>query len=126
MNAQQIKDLEKEGRYDTTQYMKMGEKQKHVPVDVSSIDIFSLTRHGSLNQVRLLLDEGVDPNSKDKYGNTILIVAAQNGNKSLVKLALRHGALINMTNCCGNTALHFALEYKYEKVSKYLIEKGCN
>ena len=73
-----------------------------------------------------MLDYGVDPNSKDRYGNTILIVGAQNGNKSIVKLALRHGALMNMANCAGNTALHFATEFKYEKVRKYLIEKGAN
>ena len=55
-----------------------------------------------------------------------MIVAAQNGNKSLVKLALRHGALINMTNCCGNTALHFAYEYKCTKLITYLKEKNAN
>ena len=35
---------------------------------------------------------GIDPNSKDKYGNTLLIIGAQNGNKAIVKLCLRFGA----------------------------------
>ena len=69
---------------------------------------------------------GIDPNSKDKHGNTILIVGAQNGNKSIVKLALRHGALLNMSNCMGNTALHFATEFNYTKVKDYLLKKGAN
>ena len=69
---------------------------------------------------------GVDPNSKDKYGNTILIVGAQNGNKAVVKLALRHGGNINMTNSTGNSALHYAIEYKYTKLSQYLLIKGAN
>ena len=69
---------------------------------------------------------GVDPNSKDKHGNTVLIVGAQNGNKSIVKLALRHGALLNMSNCMGNSALHFASEFSYTKVRDYLIKKGAN
>jgi uncharacterized protein len=93
---------------------------------VASVDIFSLARHGKFLQLQALLEHGIDPNSKDRHGNTILIVGAQNGNKSIVKLALRHGALLNMTNCVGNTALHFATEYKYAKVHKYLIEKGAN
>ena len=60
---------------------------------------------------------GVDPNSKDKFGNTILTVGAQNGNKSIVKLALRFGGHINMTNCAGNTALHFCVEYQYTELA---------
>ena len=69
---------------------------------------------------------GVDPNSRDKYGNTILIVGAQNGNKSIVKLALRYGAHINMTNCSGNTALHFCVEYDYKELAQYLLSKGAS
>lgn len=72
------------------------------------------------------MELGVDPNSKDKNGNTILIVGAQNGNLAVIKTALRHGALINMTNSVGNSALHFAVEFKYQKVVKYLYSKGAN
>jgi len=93
---------------------------------VTSVDIFSLARHGHLAHLKQLLEHGVDPNSKDKNGNTILIIAAQNGNKAMVKLALSHGALINMTNMCGNSSLHFAIEFQYHKVSSYLIRKGAN
>ena len=31
-----------------------------------------------------------------------------------------------MTNCLGNSALHFAVEYQYKKVAEYLIQKGAN
>ena len=54
------------------------------------------------------------------------VLAAQNGNKAVVKAALRHGAIINMTNCVGNTALHFANEFKYQKLATYLVSKGAN
>eukprot|EP00347_Sterkiella_histriomuscorum_P014401 403361005 len=70
-----------------------------ISIDVSSIDIFSLARHGRFQQLKKILEMGVDPNSKDKFGNTVLIIGAQNGNKSIVKLALRFGGHINMTNC---------------------------
>ena len=83
--------------------------------------MFSLARHGRKQDLRQVLEMGVDPNSKDKYGNTILIIGAQNNNKAIIKLALRNGGLINMTNCSGNTALHFATEFKYDKIRDYLV-----
>ena len=73
-----------------------------------------------------MLEFGIDPNSKDKYGNTLLIIGAQNGNKAICKLALRFGAHINMTNCMGNTAYHFCVEYGYDFLAKYLESKGAN
>jgi hypothetical protein len=38
--------------------------------------------------IKLLLDEGVDPDSKDKYGRTPLSRAAENGYEAVVKLLL--------------------------------------
>ena len=90
------------------------------------MDIFSYARHGKINQLKQIFELGIDPNSKDKYGNTILIIGAQNGNKAIVKLALRFGAQVNMTNCMGNSALHFCVEYGYLKLRDYLIKKGAN
>ena len=102
----------------------LDERAQHI--DISSIDIFSLARHGKLNQLKQVLEYGIDPNSKDKFGNTLLIVGAQNGNKAMCKLALRFGAQINMTNCLGNSALHFCKEYGYEALFQYLVSKGAN
>ena len=31
-----------------------------------------------------------------------------------------------MSNCMGNSALHFAVEYEYTKVKEYLLKKGAN
>ena len=111
------------GGWDFTEYMI---NKGDIDIDITSVDVFSLARHGHLKQLQAVLEHGVDPNSKDKYGNTILIVAAQNGNKAIVKAALRHGGLINMTNCVGNSALHFASEFEYTKLRAYLLQKGAN
>ena len=73
-----------------------------------------------------MVDLGVDPNSRDKNGNTILIIGAQNGNKAVVKLALRNGGDINATNCCGKSAFFYASEYKYMRLAQYLLRKGAN
>ena len=95
-------------------------------VDISSINIFSLARHNRLKELKQVLEMGVDANSKDVNGNTVLIVGAQNGNKAVVKLALRHGGNLNMTNCIGNSALHYAVVYKYTKLADYLRSKGAH
>ena len=31
-----------------------------------------------------------------------------------------------MTNCMGNSALHFCREYKYDALYEYLLKKGAN
>ena len=95
-------------------------------IDVASIDIFSLARHGRFQQLKQVLDLGVDPNSKDKYGNTLAIIGAQNGNKAIVKLALRYGGHLNMTNILGNTALHYCSEFGYVELAEYLMSKGAS
>ena len=76
--------------------------------------------------VEQLLAENVDPNTKDEHGNTILHVASQNGNKRLIKVALRWGANINDQNKQGQTALHYLFAYKYENLAAYLISKGAD
>ena len=45
-------------------------------IDISTVDIFSYARHGRINQIKNVLEFGIDPNSKDKFGNTLLIIGA--------------------------------------------------
>ena len=69
---------------------------------------------------------GDDIDCRDKRGNSMLIVAAQNGNKRIIKFLLRNGADINAANEVGNTALHFAHTYSFQKVIDYLHRKGAD
>ena len=89
-------------------------------------DIFSFARHGHYRELEKLFLEGISPDSKDKFGNTLLIIAVQNNNKRILKTCLRYGAQINMQNLMGNTALHFATQYGYNDIFEYLIKKGAN
>lgn len=100
--------------------------QQFKPFNHEYYDIFSLARHGRYNELENILLRGVDPDSRDMWGNTILIVGTQNGNKRIVKLALRYGGNINSFNHLGNTGLHFASQYKYYNIYEYLIYKGAN
>jgi len=89
-------------------------------------DLFTKAINNRQSAVEELLAQNVDPNTKDDHGNTILHVASQNGNKRLIKVALRWGANINEQNKQGQTALHYLFAYKYENLAAYLISKGAD
>ena len=89
--------------------------------------VLSAARHGRVQEVGAYLDQGVPVNIRDKFGNTILAIACQNGLKKMAKLALRRGADINSRNYKGNTPLHFCFTYGYgDTLGKYLISKGAD
>jgi hypothetical protein len=71
------------------------------------------------------LEEGIHPDVTDQFGNSLLLLAAQQGGKQMVKFLLRRGAKINFTNNSGNTALHYLFAYKNDQLGHYLIQKVC-
>lgn len=73
--------------------------------------VFSHLRHRRLAPLEKSLVSGFDINTKDDHGNTLLIIAVQNSNASMLEFLLRRGSRINDANSNGNTALHFALAY---------------
>ncbi len=85
-----------------------------------------MARHSRYKELESLFKRGLHPDSRDEKGNTILIIGAQNSSKIIIKIALRYGAQINSCNNMGNTALHFAMEYKYNRIYEYLLAKGAN
>ena len=90
--------------------------------------IFSYARHNRRAELKQLLDEeGVDPEMRDWAGNTILIIACQNGLKNMLKAILQRGGIMDTANDKGNTGLHFASAYGYaETLGEYLISKGAD
>lgn len=90
-------------------------------------DIFSYARHNRGADVERLLDKGIPVNIRDEYGNTLLIIACQNGNKRIVKIVLRRQADINARNYKGNTPLHYCYHYGYgDTLGSYLLSKGAD
>ena len=90
-----------------------------------------------LDEVKQLIEEGVDVDSRDEFGGTPLMYAcavrkSEFGidNVDIVRLLLDHGADVNhkfTNNDGGNgTALHYATHNGYNETVKLLIERGAN
>jgi hypothetical protein len=58
--------------------------------------IFSYCRHNRIKEVQEALDGGFNIHTQDKNGNTLLLIAAQNGLKSMAHQLLKGGADIKV------------------------------
>eukprot|EP01028_Stygiella_incarcerata_P011069 TRINITY_DN607_c0_g1_i1.p2 TRINITY_DN607_c0_g1~~TRINITY_DN607_c0_g1_i1.p2 ORF type:complete len:395 (+),score=125.73 TRINITY_DN607_c0_g1_i1:1694-2878(+) len=88
--------------------------------------LFSKARHNKTEDAEAILDKGISIDTRDSFGNTILIIAAQNGHKAMMKLCLRKKADINAQNKKGQTPLHFAFAYGYSDLGEWLLSKGAD
>lgn len=88
--------------------------------------IFCKARNNRYEEVEAQLLNGFSANTTDRHGNTLLMIASQNGLKRVAKLVLRHGANMNDANHRGHTALHYCFQYGYDALGEYLISKGAD
>eukprot|EP00595_Chromulina_sp_UTEXLB2642_P002944 CAMPEP_0196765022 /NCGR_PEP_ID=MMETSP1095-20130614/7402_1 /TAXON_ID=96789 ORGANISM="Chromulina nebulosa, Strain UTEXLB2642" /NCGR_SAMPLE_ID=MMETSP1095 /ASSEMBLY_ACC=CAM_ASM_000446 /LENGTH=648 /DNA_ID=CAMNT_0042122185 /DNA_START=1305 /DNA_END=3248 /DNA_ORIENTATION=+ len=91
--------------------------------------ICSLCRHNKYNEIEQLINQpdwSLPIDYQDEQGNTLLHIAAQNGNKRMIKICLRRGITLDVQNLQGQTALHYLYGYGYTDVGDYLVKKGAN
>ena len=88
--------------------------------------IFSRTRHGRYAEVDQILSVGIPVDVCEEAGNTVLILAAQQGHVELCQLAVACGAAVNKQNLRGNTALHYCFSYGYKALVDVLISHGAD
>jgi hypothetical protein len=74
----------------------------------------------------LLLSRGVDPNTRDVHGLTLLHAAAWCGDESAVELLLKAGADPNARDAEGNTPLHVAARREFPQVVLLLLKYGAD
>lgn len=91
--------------------------------------IFSAIRNGRVSEAQDILVTHIstfDVDTRDSFGNTVLIVAAQNNRKRVTKMCVKAGVPLDAQNKQGNTALHYCYGYGYFELGEYLINKGAN
>lgn len=77
-------------------------------------------KSSNLAQMEDALEEDIPVNSIDQFGNTLFILAAQQGSKRMCKFLMRRGANINAQNLVGNTAMHYCYAYHHDALGAYL------
>ena len=87
--------------------------------------LFSKVRHNRYKEVETILDTGISPDVRDQFGNTLIILACQNGNKRIAKICLRRCCDMDAQNLRGQTALHYCYAFGYRELGDYILSKGA-
>ena len=100
---------------------------------ISQLDsgkFFTSVKSRNCDAIRCLVNNGVDINTKDEYGETALIHATDNADKKIVRLLIELGADINVQDDEGWTALMHAIFINTDKnadeIASLLIKNGAN
>ena len=88
-------------------------------------DIVTAAENGDNAVVIDLLQRGMDVNTTDRAGTTLLMMAARTGNLDLMKLLLTNRAGINRRNQYGDTALMLAAINSRLPAMELLLDGGA-
>lgn len=80
---------------------------------------------GSMQVLKLLLNKGADGNACNKWRETPLLIAANNGHRSAVEALLKHGADPSLCSEAGWSALTFAAHKGYDDIVALLLRAGA-
>lgn len=94
--------------------------------DTGGTALHIATRRSDAPWVGFLLQENADTNSRDRDGNTPLIVAAQARWSEGVRIFLSIKARVDEQNRLGETALQTAVQNRDSYVTKMLIDAGAS
>jgi ankyrin repeat protein len=72
------------------------------------------------------LNRGIEINVTDEYGQTALMLAADQGHVDTAKIILQHGARLNLQNKRGGTALMFASFNGHLEIVTELLKAGAD
>ena len=89
-------------------------------------DILAAAENGRNDEVISLLRRGMDINTTDRDGSTLLVIAARTGNYDLTDFLLSNRANALKRNRYGDTPLHLAVSQGHIKVVERLIDGGAD
>lgn len=97
-------------------------------------EVFQLVRgktpegaeYSAAQRLQALLDAGLDANLSNEEGNSLLMLAAYNGQTDLVEILLGHGAAVDQMNDRGQTPLAGAVFKKDIATVQVLVSAGAD
>jgi len=88
-------------------------------------DLMKAVKSGDLAEVAALFRKGVDPDTTDMEGNTLLMLAARDGDEPLAELILSQRPKVNARNSVGDSALRLAAFGGHLGIVKRLVVAGA-
>ena len=88
--------------------------------------MFHAIKFKQTNHVRQLLQKINNFEQQDEDGNTFLNAAVQSGQFETVTLLQEKHVNINTKNHLGNSPLHYAKAYTYNRIFRHLIDSGAD
>jgi ankyrin repeat protein len=96
------------------------------PPEPGADELNAAARKGDVAAVKALLDKGISPDAKWRYGMTALFPAAERGHMEVVKLLVERGANVNVADRFYNaTPITWALGKGHMEVVMLLLERGA-
>jgi len=87
-------------------------------------ELLKAVNGGDVKTVADFLDKGLDPNTTDREGFTLLMTASRLGHLELVKLLIARKASVTRQSAQGDTALMLASLKGHRAVAELLIAQG--
>lgn len=84
--------------------------------------LLAAAREGDTGNVKVLLDSGIDVNTRNTRGWSALMLAAANGQTETMQVLINRGAWINEKGTMGHTALMLAAGSNHLAVVKLLLD----
>lgn len=96
--------------------------------DANWKSVFRSIRQGQryIYKIGEVIDKGLEVNSRNKYGSTMLSYAAECGNLETIKFLIQKGADVNFSNSDGSKPLHMAVKNGRIDVFKYFASLGAS
>ncbi|OCT47082.1 hypothetical protein CLCR_02272 [Cladophialophora carrionii] len=121
-----VSSLEGHNAIISTLCERLQQEQKDAPDSDNLTALHHAVHTKSIEAVKTLLDQDVNPNVKDRQGKTPLHYAAERKLKNIVKLILNASTTeINLTNNAGRTPLFVAARWNEFEIVELLLARGA-
>lgn len=90
------------------------------------ISLIYAASEGDLEEVKILIEKGININGQDDEGSTALIAAALAGHTEIINFLISKGADINIADNYGHTALTMVVEEGNYEMANLLINLGAD